>query len=1253
MYRVEELVNGSEMPGSESGGGTARLSAAALVLLLLLAGAVSGAATMDRSRMTIDQPDNRLVLGLDLCSVSTVDATLTSPADEATVSGTHTITWDTSGSAVSTDAGLWYYRAGDGWNKIAEQIADDGSYSWDTTGLTDGYYWIYVWVRDTVTDCYDFDWNDKAFVVDNTAPSVEIVEPDQGDVWNGTETIRWATEDILPDTVKIEQSGDGGSSWSTIVASTADDGSYDWDAGTVSAGTNYKVKVTATDTLGRTGSVTSSTFHVDRSKPSTTIQDPSAGGVIGGTHALGWSTSDTHPHAVELEYSDDDGATWQDLDVAAPEDGFSLDKVGVGTDENNRDDWELPTNAWVDDIVVDGTTYSFDSSADGFQTETDRTHSDVSWDSGNGRIDLHVDRRDTKDELFTRSLPSTWTGDTSWTVTSRWKATDQGNWQTAYPIFLSQSGTSTDLVEQPNAIHVWYRARDKLAGEDPQYRLRYRDGNGVLRIDEAYTGTADTEYRFHVDFDATTDTLTMEIRDSGGSTLDSASYQIDPAKTDDDGAWSWDTTTVDDDTDYKFRVRPHDEADLVGSWATSGTFAVDNTAPSVDVTDPSGIVAGDATITWSTTDPHDDTVTITYTGDSSGTIASGIADDGSHTWDTTAVDDGDYTIHVEAKDEAGNTGSGASDTVTVDNLAPSPTLTAPGGDDVLGDTTEITWTLAADDLTDLTLRYSTDEGSTWTDVATGVANDGSYSWDTSALAEGTTVRVRIRATDVSSNVGTDTGADAVVDHTSPDVSWTAPDDGATLSGGVEVTWSTSDAHADLVDLQTRIPDTTAWSTVVDDATDDGALTWDTTTVDDGTYEVRLAATDEAANVGHTKVRTLVVDNDAPTITMDNPTDGERFEEGETVEGTASDPGVGLETVEVRLLDETGRSWDADAGAWTDETTWIEASGTASWEIDMPSLEDEDDYRVTARATDGLDRTTTTAERRFQFVDIAAVEDSGGSSDTSDDTDASDGDATGAETTSSETDDDGGSADGSPDGPSDEEETVVTVAAGSSATTIVQPARRTQVAFQSGATVDTLSLRLGADVRSLDVAVLPSAGSGSCPELDTAGYVVYDRFHLHVAGPGPVDLTGTSLRVRVDPVFVDGLGVRSETATIFHCDGQAWEEIPASPSGIHGGVYTYEAEMDGFSPIVVAFRLPGTPTDAPAEDADDPAADSGDDASATSLREDPLSRPLETLRTHPVAALGLIAFAVAAAVLVVAALGGGMRGRLHDPGSHRR
>jgi len=85
------------------------------------------------------------------------------------------------------------------------------------------------------------------------------------------------------------------------------------------------------------------------------------------------------------------------------------------------------------------------------------------------------------------------------------------------------------------------------------------------------------------------------------------------------------------------------------------------------------------------------------------------------------------------------------------NAPPAVAITAPEGGDELHGMTEIEWTATDpdDDEDDLLIDLDwTRDGEEWHELGTGLANTGSFEWNTIEVGEaGETFRVRVRATD--------------------------------------------------------------------------------------------------------------------------------------------------------------------------------------------------------------------------------------------------------------------------------------------------------------------------------------------------------------------------------------------------------------------------------------------------------------------------------------------------------------------------
>ncbi len=130
-----------------------------------------------------------------------------------------------------------------------------------------------------------------------------------------------------------------------------------------------------------------------------------------------------------------------------------------------------------------------------------------------------------------------------------------------------------------------------------------------------------------------------------------------------------------------------------------------------------------------------------------------------------------------------------------ENRAPSVAVTYPDGGEGIEDTVTITWNATDPNLDemDFALDYSLDGGSTWTPIASAVA-DKQYSWNTATLADGAEYLIRVTASDGVLEASDVSGSEFTVDNNAPVITNVAYSP-ASLGAGLPVVVS-----ADVVDV---------------------------------------------------------------------------------------------------------------------------------------------------------------------------------------------------------------------------------------------------------------------------------------------------------------------------------------------------------------------------------------------------------------------------------------------------------------------
>ncbi len=194
---------------------------------------------------------------------------------------------------------------------------------------------------------------------------------------------------------------------------------------------------------------------------------------------------------------------------------------------------------------------------------------------------------------------------------------------------------------------------------------------------------------------------------------------------------AWNTTTVTNGSHTVTAVA----RDAAGNTTTSGaiTVTVDNSAPAVALTAPSSgaTLAGTTTVTASASD-NVGVAGVRFLVDGAAIGAEATAAPYSVAWNTATAANGSHTLTAVARDAVGNTTTSSAVTVTVDNSAPTVTLTAPSGGATVAGTTTVTAS-ASDNVGVAGVQFFVDGAALG---AEDTAAPYSVAWDTTTAANG-------------------------------------------------------------------------------------------------------------------------------------------------------------------------------------------------------------------------------------------------------------------------------------------------------------------------------------------------------------------------------------------------------------------------------------------------------------------------------------------------------------------------------------
>jgi hypothetical protein len=331
---------------------------------------------------------------------------------------------------------------------------------------------------------------------------------------------------------------------------------------------------------------------------------------------------------------------------------------------------------------------------------------------------------------------------------------------------------------------------------------------------------------------------------------------------------SWNTAAV---ADGKWDVRAT-ATDGAGNTASSTTTdrVVDNTDPTVAVTDPGTYIGGTVTLASTTGDGAGSgvaSVAYHYRTSPSGTWTAACTSSAapfSCNWATPAT--GTYDLRAIATDVGGRqTTSAVVSARQVDNTLPAvPTLTNPGtplrGSVTLtGSGSDANSGLAA-----LRFEYAPNGTGTWTTACVAASPATSCPWDTTVFADGS-YDVRVVAVDRAGNTRNSTTTTArIVDNTGPATTVTSP---GTFRGTVTVNGTATDPRGVAgVVIQWSPAGAGSWTTICPDTSSPYSCSWNASALADGAYDLRAVAQDTIGNQATSPTVTATVNNTGPTGT---------------------------------------------------------------------------------------------------------------------------------------------------------------------------------------------------------------------------------------------------------------------------------------------------------------------------------------------------------------------------------------------------
>lgn len=585
------------------------------------------------------------------------------------------------------------------------------------------------------------------FMIDSTSPVVTILSSPSNPTNATTASFMFLATDVGIGTIASYSCQLDGGSFASCTSPKA--------YSSLAAG-SHTFAIKATDGVGNTSTASTSTWVVDLTAPTVTITTPASSGLV--ATASGLST-----YAMAGACSEN-GRTVSITGAVSAATACTAGAWSTTLNLTSLSDGSATLSATQNDAAGNSTTVST-------STIVDKTNPAVSLTSFNSGV-----------------YKGGASGSITWTATDTNLATapisllyssDSGSTWTSIATGLSNSGTYTWTLPTVNNTTMMI----KVTAVDKAGNTTSAVSSSTFTIDSTAPTTSITSNPASPT-NATTATFGFSGSDTGGSTVASYQCQLDS------GGYSSCTSTKSYSSltagSHTFYVKATDAVGNAQSTATTYTWTVDLTAPTLTITTPStnGTVAlatGLPSVTLAGA-CSENGINVAITG-----AVTGSASCASGAWSTNlnlnSLSDGTATLTATQTDVAGNS-TAVSRTMIVDKTNPTVSLTSfNNGAYAGGSTVNITWSASDTNIatTPITLAYSTNSGSTWTTIAAAQANTGTYAWTLPTLNT-TTAMVKVTAVDAAGNSNSAQSASVfTIDSTLPTLS------SMTVSGSAIVT----------------------------------------------------------------------------------------------------------------------------------------------------------------------------------------------------------------------------------------------------------------------------------------------------------------------------------------------------------------------------------------------------------------------------------------------------------------------------------
>lgn len=786
---------------------------------------------------------------------------------------------------------------GSTWTTIVTNDANDGTYSWTIPNAPTSQ--ALVRVSNNANPAI----NDVSNAVFSIVPgSVTITQPNGGETLYGCQSyqIRW-TASGTSNFWNIEYSLNNGATWTSEATnlSIAPSGGiyiYGWTVPTVTSN-QVLVRVTDFNDNAKTD-VSNAVFTI---AAAITVTFPNGGESLQGltSQTITWNSPGT-VGPFQIQYSVNNGTNWTTIASSVsgntyvwtvPNNPSALALVRVLNQNNTCQQDQSNANFTITpatpimtlpnggESLVVGTSYNIT-----WNSSTYYSTVNIEYSTNNGSTWTPIATADPNDGTYTWTVPNTPTSQAIVRVSNN--ANPSVN-DVSNAVFSIVPGSVT--VTAPNGAELYYSCRTysitwTAVGTSNFWNLDYSLNNGTTWISIA---------------------TNLSVSPSGGTYT-----------------YNWVVPFV---ASTQALVRVRDFNDLAKTDVSNANFTIQY--PITVLTNNGGSTWQGNTvqnITWTAAGLISGTLTLEYSinnGTTWTTISSGETNDGTYNWTVPNTPSTQALIRV--RDNTNTCQNDISDAVfTISE--PTPILTAPNGGETwtVNSSRSITWNSNSFYST-VNLDYSINNGSTWTNIATGVSNTGSYSW---LIPYTPSAQALVRASN-SANTAINDVSNAVFTILMPTPVLIAPNGGETWNVATtqNITWN-STTFVSNVRIEYSTDNGVTYNLITSSTPNTGSYAWTIPATPSTQALVRIFNTlSGATTVGDTSNGVFTIAN--PAIAVTNPTAATQWQVGQSVTLQWTN-GAGISSVRLEYSTNGGTTWTLI----TSSTSTTSTGGSYAWTV---------------------------------------------------------------------------------------------------------------------------------------------------------------------------------------------------------------------------------------------------------------------------------------------------------------------------------